>query len=144
MKKRKVVLAWLAVKRKNNMGKKKMSNKEVLQYFDSVKKARQGMYVDSYNDYLQKATLGKSMGDQTCGVDAMGNAKCPRFLKKGSRFRKALSKIPWQEIGYGALGLGALGAAGYGINKAQKNKNNDINPGSGGPGFFQNFFGGGG
>lgn len=123
------------------MGKNKTNSKEVLDYFNNIKQARKGMYVDSYNDYLQKAKLGKSMGDQTCG--AMGGPGCPRFLKKGSRFRKALSKVPWQEIGYSALGLGAIGAAGFGINKAQKNKNNNISSGSGGPGWWENMFGGG-
>ena len=134
MKKRKVVLAWLAVKRKNNMGKKKMSNKEVLQYFDSVKKARQGMYVDSYNDYLQKA----KMGTQACG--GAGKPKC--FKKFGSKFGKFISK-------YGKPILGGLGIAGVaalgikGMQKAKQNQNNNISSGSGGPGFFENMFGGG-
>ena len=116
------------------MGKKKMSNKEVLQYFDSVKKARQGMYVDSYNDYLQKA----KMGTQACGKP--GTPKC--FRKSGSKLGKFISKHGKTILGI--LGAGAVAGIGAGaMSKAKRNRNNDINPGSGGPGFFENMFGGG-
>ena len=116
------------------MGKNKTNSKEVLDYFNNIKQARKGMYVDSYNDYLQKA----KMGTQACG--GAGKPKC--FKKFGSKFGKFISK-------YGKPILGGLGIAGVaalgikGMQKAKQNQNNNISSGSGGPGFFENMFGGG-
>jgi hypothetical protein len=112
----------------------KTNSKEVLDYFNNIKKARQGMYVNSYNDYLQKA----QMGTQACG--GAGKPKC--FKKFGNRFGKFWNNYG-KKIATG-LGIGAVTALGIkGIQKAKQNQNNNINPGSGGPGFFENMFGGG-
>jgi len=116
------------------MGKNKTNSKEVLDYFNNIKQARKGMYVDSYNDYLQKA----KMGNQACGKP--GTPKC--FRKSGSKLGKFISKHGKTILGI--LGAGAVAGIGAGaMSKAKRNRNNDINPGSGGPGFFENMFGGG-
>ncbi len=91
--------------------KRKQTNQanptEVLNYFRNIQEARKGAVTKSYSNYLQNAEMGRTTGDQNCGVDAMGKPKCPRFLKSGSRFRRAMSKVPWKRIGAGIAGATA-------------------------------------
>jgi len=113
------------------MANKKTNPAEVLGYFNDLKQAKRDAMMSSYDNYM------KTGGAQQCGRP--GKPKC--FKKSGSRFGKFISKHGKKIVGI--LGAGAVaGLTAGAINKAKKNKNNNINPGSGGPGFFENMFGG--
>ena len=118
-------------KPKMKMGGDKADSAAVLGYFNDLKQARKGAMMSSYDNYM------KTGGAQQCGKP--GKPRC--FKKSGSRFGKFISKHGKKILG--TLGAGAVaGLTAGAIRKAKKNKNNNINPGSGGPGFFENMFGG--
>ena len=114
------------------MANKKANAPEVLGYFNDLKQARKGAMMNSYNNYMKSTG-----GEPHCG--GAGKPRC--FKKSGSRFGKFISKHGKKIAG--VLGAGAVAGLTAGvIRKAKKNKNKNINPGSGGPGFFENMFGG--
>jgi hypothetical protein len=113
------------------MANKKTDDAQVLKYFADMQKLRKDAMMKSYGNSMKKG------GAQQCG--RAGKPRC--FQKSGSRLGKFISK-------HGKKIAGVIGAAAVtgltagAIRKAKKNKNNNINPGSGGPGFFENLFGG--
>ena len=62
-----------------------------LTQFRKIKQARQGMYVDTYNNYLEMAMGGVSENtNEVCEIDmATGRPKCPSAGKYRRQARKA-------------------------------------------------------
>jgi hypothetical protein len=69
---------------------------KTLKKFRDVKEARNGMYVDTYNDYVKMAVGGASKNnvDEVCKVDLAsgGPPRCRRTLKQRMQANKIKRK----------------------------------------------------
>ena len=68
---------------------------ETLKKFRDIREARNGMYVDTYNDYVKMAVGGasKSNVDEVCSIDLVtGGDGCPGAGKRRIARRKSQRK----------------------------------------------------